>query len=210
MAHIGEVSSRRQDGEDAVGVHVVDFGRRRRGVVDILGACHHRGGVGVATGGRELAVLHGKRVERVEAHVEDGAAVQLGEIGQQEFARILHRGREGLEGELLGLLHLRGDTLPVLAVSGILLELERVSLTFLILLDSVVELRHALYLGEENLWPSWSSTRSSSTHVTSGVASLEMDATMQLWGSSLSTSSTSKPGPKCGRASQRRRERRHG
>mmetsp|Transcript_3626 Transcript_3626/g.14809 ORF Transcript_3626/g.14809 Transcript_3626/m.14809 type:complete len:630 (+) Transcript_3626:2928-4817(+) len=154
-AHRGEVPSRRlgKDGEDAVGVHVVDLSRRRRGVVDILGAGHHRGGVGVATRGREPAVLHGKRVERVEAHVEDGAAVQLGEIGQQEFARILHRGREGLEGELLGLLHLRGDTpAGVLAVrGGILLELERVSLDiFNPPRDSVVELRHALYLGEEN------------------------------------------------------------
>ena len=44
--------------------------------------------------------------------------------------------------------------------------------------------------------PSWSSTRSSSTHVTSGVASLEMEATMHVRGSSPSKSCTSKAGPK--------------
>ena len=85
--------------------------------------------------------------------MEDGAAVQLGKVGEEKLARVLHGRGEGLEGELLGLLDLRGDaTAGVLAVRRcILLEFERVRLdVFNPSRDAVVELRHALDLGEEH------------------------------------------------------------
>ena len=154
-AHGRYVPSRRlgKGGEDAVGVDVVDLSRGGRGLVDLLGACDDRGGVRVAARGRELTVIGGEGVHRLEAEVEDGAAVQLGKVGEEKLARVLHGRGEGLEGELLGLLDLRGDaTAGVLAVRRcILLEFERVRLdVFNPSRDAVVELRHALDLGEEH------------------------------------------------------------